>query len=82
MTSTRDMLLSHIAILHRAFLRAGVAASLGVFEGLNHCFWYDPIPPESREANQIMADFFDKHLASNHYFANCLEQGVTTWSDE
>jgi acetyl esterase/lipase len=82
MTSTRDMLLSHTAILYRAFLRAGVAASLGVFEGLNRCFWYDPILPESRKANQIMADFLDKHLGSNHYFANCLEQGVTSWSDE
>jgi acetyl esterase/lipase len=65
MTSTRDMLLSHTTILHRAFLRAGVDASLVVFEGLNHCFWYDPILPESREADQIMADFFDKHLGSN-----------------
>ena len=66
MTSTLDMLLSHTTILHSAFLRAGVAAGLGVFEGLNHCFWYDPILPESREANQNMADFFDKHLGSNH----------------
>ena len=57
MTSTRDMLLSHTTILHRAFLRAGVDASLVVFEGLNHCFWYDPMLPESREADQIMADF-------------------------
>jgi acetyl esterase/lipase len=65
MTSTRDMLLSHTTILHRAFLRAGADASLVVFEGLNHCFWYDPSLPESREANQIMADFFDKHLGSN-----------------
>ena len=64
MTSTRDMLLSHTTILHRAFLRAGVDASLVVFEGLNHCFWYDPNLPESREANQIMADFFDRHLES------------------
>jgi monoterpene epsilon-lactone hydrolase len=65
MTSTRDMLLSHTTILHRAFLRAGADASLVVFDGLNHCFWYDPILPESREANQLMADFFDKHLGSN-----------------
>jgi monoterpene epsilon-lactone hydrolase len=64
-TSTRDMLLSHTTMLHRAFLRAGADASLVVFEGLNHCFWYDPILPESREANQLMADFFDKHLGSN-----------------
>jgi epsilon-lactone hydrolase len=63
-TSTRDMLLSKTATLHRAFLRAGVDAELVVFDGLNHCFWYDPALPESREANQIMADFFNKHLST------------------
>lgn len=62
MTSTRDMLLSDTTILHRAFLRAGVDASLVVFEGLNHCFWYNPDLPESREANGIVANFFDTHL--------------------
>jgi monoterpene epsilon-lactone hydrolase len=61
-TSTRDMLLSDTTILHRAFLRAGVNAQLVVFEGLNHCFWYNPNLPESREANQIMARFFDRAL--------------------
>ena len=64
MTSTRDMLLSDTTILHRAFLRAGVNAQLVVFEGLNHCFWYNPNLPESREAEQIMAHFFDAALAS------------------
>jgi acetyl esterase/lipase len=64
MTSTRDMLLSDTTILHRAFLRAGVDASLVVFEGLNHCFWYDPNLPESREADGIMANFFDTHLGT------------------
>lgn len=64
MTSTRDMLLSDTTILHRAFLRAGVDASLVVFEGLNHCFWYDPNLPESREADTIGANFFDTHLGT------------------
>jgi epsilon-lactone hydrolase len=63
-TSTRDMLLSQTATLHRAFLRAGVDAELVVFDGLNHCFWYDPALPESREADKIMADFFNKHLGT------------------
>ena len=45
MTSTRDMLLSDTTILHRAFLSAGVEARLVVFEGLNHCFWYNPSLP-------------------------------------
>ena len=65
LTSTRDMLLSKTVTLHRAFLRADVDAELVVFEGLNHCFWYDPALPESREADQIMADFFDKHLGAD-----------------
>jgi len=64
MTSTRDMLLSDTTILHRAFLRARVDARLVVFEGLNHCFWYDPDLPESREADGIIADFFDTHLGT------------------
>jgi monoterpene epsilon-lactone hydrolase len=64
MTSTRDMMLSDTTLLHRAFLRAGADASLVVFDGLNHCFWYDPNLPESREADRIMANFFDTHLGT------------------
>lgn len=63
-TSERDMLLSGTIILHRAFLRAGVDAQLVVFEGLPHAFWEDPKLPESIEANRLMANFFDKHLAN------------------
>jgi monoterpene epsilon-lactone hydrolase len=61
-TSTRDLLLSDTATLHRAFLRAGVDAQLVVFDGLNHAFWYNPDTAESREADSIMARFFDEHL--------------------
>jgi monoterpene epsilon-lactone hydrolase len=64
MTSTRDFMLSDTTLLHRAFLRAGVEASLVVFEGLNHCFWYNPNLPESREADGIMANFIDTHLGT------------------
>jgi epsilon-lactone hydrolase len=65
LTSTRDMLLSGTTILHRAFLRAGVDAQLVVFEALNHGFWYDAALPESREADEIMAGFFDKQLSTS-----------------
>ncbi len=58
-TSTRDLLLSGTTILHRAFLRAGVDARLVVFEALPHAFWNDPHLPETKEADTIMADFFD-----------------------
>jgi acetyl esterase/lipase len=64
MTSTRDLLLSGTTILHRAFLRAGVDAQLVVFEALPHAFWNDAHLPESKEADEIMASFFDKHLGS------------------
>jgi epsilon-lactone hydrolase len=63
LTSTRDLLLSGTTILHRAFLRSGDDARLVVFDGLGHAFWYNPHLPESREADQIIAHFFDEHLS-------------------
>jgi epsilon-lactone hydrolase len=63
-TSTRDILLSGTTILHRAFLRAGNEADLVVFEALPHAFWYDYRLPETKEALDIMAKFFDRQL--NH----------------
>lgn len=64
-TSTRDLLLSGTATLHRAFLRAGVDARLVVFEALPHAFWNDPHLPESKEADRIMANFFDRNLGGH-----------------
>lgn len=61
-TSGRDLLLSGTTILHRAFLRAGVDAQLVVFEALPHAFWNDETLPETKEANEIMAGFFDREL--------------------
>jgi len=62
MTSGRDLLLSGTTILHRAYLRAGVDAQLVVFEALPHAFWNNPELPESKEADGLMAKFFDTHL--------------------
>ena len=62
-TSGRDVLLSGTTILHRAYLRAGVDAQLVVFEALPHAFWNDAKLPESREANEYMAKFFESRLA-------------------
>jgi acetyl esterase/lipase len=61
-TSGRDLLLSGTTILHRAYLRAGVDAQLVVFEALPHAFWNNPQLPESKEADGLMAKFFDTHL--------------------
>jgi monoterpene epsilon-lactone hydrolase len=61
-TSGRDLLLSGTTILHRAYLRAGVEAQLVVFEALPHAFWNTPGLPETKEAEAMMAAFFDKHV--------------------
>jgi acetyl esterase/lipase len=61
-SSERDALLSGTVNLHRAYLHAGVDASLVVFDALPHAFWYDPKLPEAIEANHMMAEFFLKHL--------------------
>jgi acetyl esterase/lipase len=61
-TSTRDILLSDTATLHRALLHAGDDAQLVVFEALPHAFWYHFDFPETTEALQIMANFFDQKV--------------------
>ena len=61
-SSTRDLLLSDTALFHRALLRAGVDARLVVFEALPHAFWYHFELPETTEALNLMAKFFDEKL--------------------
>jgi monoterpene epsilon-lactone hydrolase len=61
-SSTRDLLLSDTAMFHRALLQAGVDAKLVVFEALPHAFWYNFQLPETKEALDLMADFFDKNV--------------------
>ena len=61
-TSTRDILLSDTAIFHRALLHAGDDAQLVVYEALPHAFWYHYQLPETKEALDVMAKFFDEKL--------------------
>jgi acetyl esterase/lipase len=61
-TSTRDILLSSTTILHRALLRSGNDAQLVVFEALPHAFWYHFQLPETKEALELMAKFFDEKV--------------------
>jgi acetyl esterase/lipase len=61
-TSTRDLLLSDTAIFHRALLRAGDDSQLVVFEALPHAFWYHFQLPETKEALELMAKFFDEKV--------------------
>jgi len=61
-TSTRDILLSGTTIFHRALLHAGDDAQLVVFEALPHAFWYHFQLPETKEALELMAKFFDEKV--------------------
>jgi acetyl esterase/lipase len=63
-TSSRDILLSGTTIFHRALLSAGDDAQLVVFEALPHAFWYHFQLPETKEALELMAKFFDEEVGS------------------
>jgi hypothetical protein len=62
LSGTRDMCLSQTVLLHRKLRNAGVEADLNIFEGMWHVFWEHPEMPESHEAMQALADFFNRHL--------------------
>ena len=64
-TSGRDLLLSGTTILHRRFLAANNDARLIVFEALPHAFWNTPQLPETREAHELMANFFVQQLSKH-----------------
>ena len=61
-SGTRDAVLSNAALFHRALRRAGRDAELYVFEAMPHAHWYSFQLPEAREAIEVMARFFEKHL--------------------
>jgi acetyl esterase/lipase len=65
MTSTRDLLLSGTSILQRHFYESGVTSPMVVFEGLPHAFWNNFDLPESREAFEIQAKFFDRYVGDS-----------------
>ena len=62
-TGTRDLLLSSTVRVHRKLRQAGVDATLQVFEGQSHAHYYrDVSAPETREAFEEIARFFDRYL--------------------
>lgn len=64
-TGTRDLLLSNTVRVHQRLSRAGVESKLQVFEGLSHAEYIALYhSPESREAFENIAMFFDNHLSS------------------
>lgn len=63
-TGTRAFDMSRAIATHRALVQAGVEASLHVFDGQGHCFYYAASSPEGADANQTMVRFFRRHLAA------------------
>jgi len=62
-TGTRAFDLSPALATHRALVQANVDASLHVFDGLGHSFYYDAATPESLDAYNTIIRFFRKHLS-------------------
>lgn len=61
-TGTRAPDLSPAIAVHRALQAAGVYASLQVFDGLGHSFYYDITLPESQDAYSTIVRFFREKL--------------------
>lgn len=61
-SATRALDMSPAIAFHRALTRAGADASLHLFDGLGHCFYYNAWLPESRDAYDRIIRFFDRHL--------------------
>ena len=63
-SGTRDLFLSLTVRTHRKLRRSGVEAALQVFEGLSHAqYSINPNAPETKEAFEEIARFFDAHMA-------------------
>ncbi len=69
-TATRGFELSSAVYSHGRMVKAGADAELHVWDGLFHGFFYNPDVPESRDAYDVIVNFFERHLgnklAANH----------------
>jgi acetyl esterase/lipase len=61
-SGTRAFDMSPAIAFHRALTRAGVDASLQIFDGMGHCFYYDAFTPEALDAYGTMVRFFERTL--------------------
>ena len=61
-SGTRAFDMSPAIAFHRALTRAGVDASLQIFDGMPHCFYYSASTPEALDAYSTIARYFNKAL--------------------
>lgn len=62
-SGTRDLFLSNTVRVHQKLLKANVTADLLVFEAQSHAQYAEADTPESADAFNEVARFFDRHLA-------------------
>lgn len=62
LAGSRDFAASVLTLMHRKLTAAGVSSELFLFDGLGHAFFVWPELPESQEAYDVIAGFFDRHL--------------------
>ncbi len=60
--STRDFHMSSVVYTHTQLIKLGVEADLHVWEGVGHVFTANVELSESREAFNVIVNFFKKHL--------------------
>ena len=60
--ASRDFLLSNVIETHRRLRAVGVEADLHLWDGLGHCFHYNPYLDESRELHEAVVSFLRGHL--------------------
>jgi len=78
-SGTRSFELSSVIRAHGDLLAAGTEPELRIWEGVTHAFLYDPDLPESRQAYDAVAHFFDRNLGRPWYareLAAFLEQDL------
>lgn len=61
-TGTRDMTMSSVLASQQRLEQAGAHTELHVWEGMWHSFFSDPEMPESKQAYQVIVNFFLHHL--------------------
>jgi epsilon-lactone hydrolase len=61
-TGTRDMTMSSVIYSQQLLDQAGAQTELHVWEGMWHSFFSDPELPESKQAYQVIVNFFLRHL--------------------
>jgi len=61
-TGTRAYDMSAAVETQREMTKSGAKAELHLWDGMGHCFFLEEDLPESREALNVVAHFFDEHL--------------------